>query len=84
MELNRTKPKLGEFGLGVQEQLACRMKGELLAAAGRTFVLAALFAFFGVDVAALFGALLVSTFVAEILGSGFGTAGGSEGKADRR
>ena len=67
--------------MGVQEQLACRIKGELLAAAGRTFVLAALFAFFGVDVAALFGAFLVSTFVAEILGSGFGTAGGGEGKA---
>ena len=65
----------------VQEQLTCRLKGELLAAAGRTFVLAALFAFFGVDGAAFFGALLVSTFVAEILGSGFGTAGGSEGKA---
>ncbi len=48
MELNRTKPKLGEFGLGVQEQLACRIKGELLAAAGRTFVLAALIAFFRV------------------------------------
>ena len=58
-----------------------RLKGELLAAAGRTFVLAAILALFGVDVAALFGAFLVSTFVAEILGSGFGTAGGGEGKA---
>jgi hypothetical protein len=65
----------------VQEIIACRWKGELLAAAGRTFVLAACFAFFGVDIAAFFGALLVSTFVAEILGSGFGTTGGSEGKA---
>jgi hypothetical protein len=78
---SKLKPKLGEFGFGVQEELTCRLKGELFAAAGRTFVLAALFAFFGVDVAALFGALLVSTFVAEILGSGFGTTGGSEGKA---
>ena len=65
----------------MQEIIACRLKGELLAATGRTFVLAALLAFFGVDVAALFGAFLVSTFVAEILGSGFGTAGGGEGKA---
>ena len=61
--------------------MTCRLKGELLAAAGRTFVLAALFAFFGVDGAALFGALLVSALVTEILGSGFGATGGSEGKA---
>jgi len=65
----------------VQEIIACRWKGELLAAAGRTFVLAALFAFFGVDVAAIFGALFITALFAEVLGSGFGTAGGCEGKA---
>jgi hypothetical protein len=65
----------------VQELIACRWKGELLAAAGRTFVLAAILTLLGVHVAALFGAFLVSTFVAEILGSGFGTAGGGEDKA---
>ena len=68
----------------MQEIIACRWKGELLAAARRTFVLAALLALLGIHVAAILRALFISTFVAEILGSGFGTAGGSEGKADRR
>jgi len=65
----------------VQELIACKWKGELLAAAGRTFVLAAILALLGIDVAAIFGALFITALFAEILGSGFGTAGGGEGKA---
>ena len=65
----------------MQEIIACRWKGELLAAAGRTFVLAAILTLLGVHVAALFGALFITALFAEVLGSGFGTTGGCEGKA---